>query len=51
MKRFGVVLGLSGAAVLLAAIPASASPSACLNLTLSVNGQGTAQSICLPPSS
>ncbi|WP_170286023.1 hypothetical protein [Nocardioides rubriscoriae] len=49
MKRLGILLGLSGAALVLTAVPASASPSVCVNVDLSLNGQGTAQSICLPP--
>lgn len=49
MKRLALLLGLSGAALVLTAVPASAEPSVCLALDLSLNGQGTAQTICLPP--
>lgn len=49
MKRLGILLGLSGAAIVLSAVPASAEPSVCFTLDLSLNGQGTAQTFCLPP--
>lgn len=49
MKRVAAVLGLTAAAVVLTVAPASAEPSACVSLDLSINGQGTAQDICLPP--
>jgi len=51
MKRLGILFGLSGAALVLSAVPASADPSVCIDLDLSLNGQGTSQSICLPPAS
>ncbi len=49
MKRLGILFGLTGAALVLSAVPANAAPSLCLDLDLSINGQGTVQSFCLPP--
>lgn len=49
MKRLATVLGVTAAATVLLAAPASADPSVCVSLDLSINGQGTAQDICLPP--
>jgi hypothetical protein len=39
--------GLAGSVVL--AAPASADASACLHVDISINGEGQAQDICLPP--
>jgi hypothetical protein len=54
MKRVLAVAALAVAATpLLAAAPASAAgttPSACLHVTVNVNGTGQSQDICLPPS-
>lgn len=47
MKRIAAVLTLAFAATLLSAAPSQAA-SLCLSYDVSVNGQGQAQSICLP---
>ena len=48
MKRVLAAGVLAVAATLLAVAPASAAPVACLDVSIDVNGQGQAQSICLP---
>lgn len=48
MKRMAVAGGIAAVSVLFLSAPAQADPSVCLDVQVDVNGQGTAQSICLP---
>ncbi|GAA1142504.1 hypothetical protein [Nocardioides aquiterrae] len=50
MKRVLAAVALATGVSLLAVAPASAAPSACLDVSVDVNGTGQAQHICLPPS-
>lgn len=51
MKRLAIVIGATAAATVMLAAPASADASVCASIDVSINGQGTAQAICLPPAS
>ena len=53
MRRRAAVIGaIAGAAIfggVLLAPTAQADPSLCVNVDISVNGQGAVESLCLPP--
>jgi len=52
LKRIVAVLTVVGAGLVgsvALAPPASAEPSVCLHLDISVNGEGQVQDLCLPP--
>ena len=53
MRRRAAIIGaVAGAAIfggVLLAPNAQADPSLCVNVDISVNGQGAVESICLPP--
>jgi len=48
MKRIAAVFVMTVAVSALSVVPAQAAPQLCLSLDLELNGQGQAQTICLP---
>jgi uncharacterized low-complexity protein len=49
MKRIATVVALAFAALSLGAVAPAQAASACLTYDVSINGQGQAGTICLPP--